>query len=212
MQIDHIFIRATLGAPEAEALRTFGLTEGSGNVHPGQGTANRRFFFANGFLELLWIADAAEVASPLTAPTRLRERLSADSEASPFGICFRDADAGAGAGTGAAAFPIFDYKPSYLPPGMSIGIASEAPLSEPMWFYLAGGKSPPPPAEHTAGISRITAVRCTLPSAIGLSAAALASGINFAEGTKHLLEISFDGETRGIMHDFRPGLPLIFRT
>lgn len=208
MQIDHIFIRATHGAPEAEALRAFGLTEGSGNVHPGQGTANRRFFFANGFLELLWIAEAAEVASPLTAPTRLRERLSADSDASPFGICFSDADAAAGA----AAFPIFDYKPSYLPPGMSIGIASEAPLSEPMWFYLAGGKSPPPPAEHTAGISRITAVRCTLPSAVTLSAAALASGINFAEGTEHLLEISFDGETRGTMHDFRPGLPLIFRT
>lgn len=208
MQIDHIFIRATHGAPEAEALRAFGLTEGSGNVHPGQGTANRRFFFANAFLELLWIADEAEVASPLTAPTRLRERLSAGSDASPFGICFRDADAAAAA----AAFPIFDYKPSYLPPGMSIGIASEAPLSEPMWFYLAGGKSPPPSAEHTAGISRITAVRCTLPSAIGLSAASLASGINFAEGTEYLLEISFDGETRGTMHDFRPGLPLIFRT
>nr|WP_315248540.1 VOC family protein [uncultured Duganella sp.] len=209
MQIDHIFIRATHGAPEAEALRAFGVTEGSGNVHPGQGTANRRFFFANGFLELLWIANAVEVASPLTAPTRLRERLSAGSDASPFGICMRAADASTGTFT--AAFPIFDYKPSYLPPHMSIGIASATALSEPMWFYLAGGKSPPSPPEHAAGISRITAVRCTQPSTANLSAAALGSGVSFAEGKQHLLEISFDDAARGLTYDFRPDLPLIFK-
>ncbi|MYM35515.1 glyoxalase-like domain protein [Duganella sp. FT94W] len=203
MKPDHIFIRATPGAPEAEALRAFGLTEGSGNVHPGQGTANRRFFFANAFLELLWIADAAEVASPLTAPTTLGERLCADSAASPFGICFRDA--------GTPSFPVFDYQPSYLPPGMSIGIASEAPLSEPMWFYLAGGKSLPPPPDHAAGLNRISAVRCTRPAVAALSAAALGSGVTFAEGKEHLLEISFDDEMRGLTHDFRPILPLIFR-
>lgn len=203
MQIDHIFIRTTAGAPEAEALRAFGLTEGSGNVHPGQGTANRRFFFANAFLELLWIADATEVASPLTAPTMLRERLTIGSDASPFGICLRDVDDG--------AFPVFDYRPSYLPPGMSIGIASNAPLLEPMWFCLAGGKHQPPAPEHAAGIGRITALRCTLPSVAALSAAALASGIDFAGGEEHLLEISFDDGARGMVHDFRPMLPILVR-
>lgn len=184
-------------------MRAFGLTEGSGNVHPGQGTANRRFFFANAFLELLWIADDDEVASPLTAPTALRERLSVNSDASPFGICFRD--------TNALAFPIFDYQPSYLPPGMRIGIASEAPLEEPMWFYLAGGKPLPPAPDHAAGLQRITALRCTQPSATTLSAAALASGVAVIEGPEDLMEISFDDEARGGVHDFRPILPLIFR-
>ncbi|WP_432381997.1 VOC family protein [Duganella sp. P38] len=202
MQIDHIFIRATAGAPEAAALRAFGLTEGSGNAHPGQGTANRRFFFANAFLELLWIADETEVTSPLTAPTMLSERLTIGSDASPFGICFHDAG---------GAFPVFDYKPGYLPQGMSIGIASEAPLAEPMWFCLAGGRPLPPPPIHAAGIARITAVRCTQPSAGALSAAAIASGIGFAQGAEHLLEISFDEEARGMVHDFRPALPLLFR-
>jgi hypothetical protein len=202
MQIDHIFIRATHGAPEAEALRALGLSEGNGNVHPGQGTANRRFFFANAFLELLWIADEAEAASPLTAPTRLRERLSTDSDVSPFGICFRDA--------GAMTFPVFDYKPSYLPPDMRIAIANEAPLSEPMWFYLGGGKPLPPPPAHAAGVHRITAVRCTQPRAAA-SAAASASGVTFTEGSAHLLEISFDDEVQGLIHDLRPTLPLIFR-
>lgn len=203
MQIDHIFIRATAGAPQAEALRTFGLTEGSGNVHPGQGTANRRFFFANAFLELLWIADEAEVASPLTTPTRLHERLTVGSDASPFGICFRGADA--------LPFPVFDYQPRYLPPGMRITIANDAPLSEPMWFHLAGSKGLPPAPDHAAALKRITAIRCTQPSIATLSAAARASGIAFAEGKEHLLEISFDNETHGIIHDFRPVLPLIFK-
>jgi hypothetical protein len=63
--------------PEAEALRELGLSEGSGNVHPGQGTANRRFFFANAFLELLWIADEEEIRNGQTRPTMLHERLSA---------------------------------------------------------------------------------------------------------------------------------------
>jgi hypothetical protein len=123
MQIDHLFIRVTKGGTEAEALREFGLSEGSGNVHPGQGTANRRFFFANAFLELLWIADEAEIASEQTRPIQLRERLS-EGDASPFGICFRPV----------ARFPTWDYRPAYLPAGMNIGIATAAPLMEPMWF------------------------------------------------------------------------------
>lgn len=202
MQIDHIFIRAAAGAPEGDALRAVGLIEGSGNVHPGQGTANRRFFFANAFLELLWIADEAEIGSPVTAPTMLRERLTGDDDASPFGICFRDAEA--------PPFALFDYRPGYLPPGMRIGIASEAPLSEPMWFYLGGGKPPAAP-DHPAGMRRITAVRCTRPSNAALSAAALASGVAVTEGKDHLLEISFDDEASGITYDFRPTLPLIFK-
>jgi hypothetical protein len=40
-------------APEAERIAAFGLCEGPSNVHPGQGTANRRFFFRNAMLELL---------------------------------------------------------------------------------------------------------------------------------------------------------------
>ena len=49
MEVDHIFICVQSGAPEAETLKKFGLTEGSSNKHPGQGTENRRFFFKNSF-------------------------------------------------------------------------------------------------------------------------------------------------------------------
>jgi len=57
-ELDHVFIRVSRGAPEAEHLVQFGLREGQPNIHPGQGTANRRFFFINAMLELLWVEDA----------------------------------------------------------------------------------------------------------------------------------------------------------
>jgi len=201
VQLDHVFIRATPGAPEAEALRAFGLSEGPGNTHPGQGTANRRFFFENGFLELLWVADAAEATSALTRPTMLYERLTS-AAASPFGLCYAAA---------AAPFETWDYQPRYLPPGMRIGIATDTPLTEPMWFVLpARGGAQPAPVQHQAGLRRISAVALTMPPAGPLSPAAHASGIAFTEGA-HLLEIAFDDGVQGLRHDFRPLLPLVFR-
>jgi len=210
MQIDHLFIRVKPGGAEAEALRAFGLIEGAGNVHPGQGTANRRFFFANAFIELLWIADEAEVHSAQTRPTMLHERLS-DGAASPFGICFRPAHSAEG-----PAFATFDYAPSYLPPGMRIGIAANAPLSEPMWFFVATGKAPEAwpverrqPLQPAHGLTNISGLKLT--ATAPLSPAARASGIEFTPGSAHLLEISFDNEKRGLTKDFRPVLPIIFR-
>ena len=44
LELDHVFVNTAPGAPEADQLLSFGLVEGSSNVHPGQGTANRRFF------------------------------------------------------------------------------------------------------------------------------------------------------------------------
>ncbi len=46
-EFDNLFIYTDVGASEAKRLTSFGLIEGSPNIHPGQGTANRRFFFGN---------------------------------------------------------------------------------------------------------------------------------------------------------------------
>ena len=70
----HVFVCTSVGAPEAEDLLDAGLVEGSPSTHPGQGAANRRFFFENGFLELLWVSDDREAQSSLTAPTQLWDR------------------------------------------------------------------------------------------------------------------------------------------
>lgn len=60
VELDHAFVTCAFGAPEANAMVKFGLLEGSSNAHPGQGTANRRFFFDNFMLELLWVTNPAE--------------------------------------------------------------------------------------------------------------------------------------------------------
>jgi hypothetical protein len=216
MDIDHIFLRARRNAPEGDALRAFGLTEGSGNRHPGQGTANRRFFFHNAFIELLWIEDEAEANGAATAPTGLADRLRMDAAgASPFGVCFRPSHA-----DDTAPFPLWQYAPAYLPAGMTVGIGSDVPLAEPMWFFLAQGTPPhaaPParrqPLDHPAGLVELTGVALTVPGDAARSAPALAaleSGrVTIATGDAHRMALTFDGGRAGGRHDFGPALPLV---
>jgi hypothetical protein len=61
--LDHLFICVAIDAPESAALTRIGLIEGTPNTHPGQGTACRRFFFRNMYLELIWVHDRDEARS-----------------------------------------------------------------------------------------------------------------------------------------------------
>jgi hypothetical protein len=89
-ELDHIFICTSVNAPEAEQLVSFGLVEGTSQVHPGQGTANRRFFFKNMMLELLWVNSPIESQSSAIRPTHLWERRSGgNSGVCPFGFSLR---------------------------------------------------------------------------------------------------------------------------
>src|SRR5258707_15698256 len=85
IELDHVFVCTAPGAPEAEEFVRFGLREGPPNRHPGQGTANRRFAFANAMIELLWVDEAEEAQSECSRRTQLWERWSGrESRASPF--------------------------------------------------------------------------------------------------------------------------------
>ena len=68
VELDHVFICSEVGAPGADRLVAFGLAEGTPNVHPGQGTANRRCFFHDAMLELVWVHDGREARSPPFPP------------------------------------------------------------------------------------------------------------------------------------------------
>ncbi len=219
MEIDHIFLRTQHGAPEAALLQQLGLSEGSANHHPGQGTANRRFFFQNAFIELLWIADAQEVQSDATRRTQLAERLHLPAgDNSPFGICLRPGD-----GELTPPFPSWAYQPAYLPAGMQVDIASHAPLAEPMWFYLAQAVAPAAaaperrqPLTHALGVQELSAISLTVPGSEAWSAAAQAASasgqVRLNRGDAHLLELTFDQGRQGRHYDCRPALPLILHT
>jgi hypothetical protein len=213
IELDHLFICAAPGAPEAEKLIRFGLLEGPANVHPGQGTANRRFAFLNAMIELVWVSDVAEARSEATKRTQLWERWSnRNDQACPFGICMRPTEPV----ETAPPFPAWEYKPAYLPDTLAMHIG-EAGIEEPMWVYLSFMQRAHREkwfVEHPAGIREITGLRLTAPMRLQSRAAeaAIESGVlKSRTGTMHLLEIEFNGAGRNQHVDFRPDLPLVFR-
>jgi hypothetical protein len=213
VELDHLFVCTAVGAPEAEKLVQFGLLEGPPNQHPGQGTANRRFAFANAMIELIWVSDANEAQSESTRRTLLWERWSGRQQnACPFGICLRPADTEV---TG-APFPAWEYRPAYLPDSLCMHIG-EGGIEEPMWVYLSFMRRAQREqwfVEHPAGIREITGLTLTTPVPLrsDVSQKIVESGILATRtGAASLLEIEFDGKRRKERVDFRPHLPFVFQ-
>jgi hypothetical protein len=221
VELDHVFVCVSVGGREALRLIEFGLSEGAPNRHPGQGTANRRFFFANAFLELVWVDDATEAQSPLVRRTGLWERWSRrETDASPFGICVRPSHAY----TGSPPFAVWDYRPPYLPDPLAIWMSTSSErFDEPLLLQLDFNRRPDAypldrkqPLEHAAGLRAITRLRVNAPSEADTSRELHALDracpwFSLAAGGERLLELGFDGEAAGHSHDFRPALPLLFR-
>jgi hypothetical protein len=220
IEVDHVFICTSLGGVEASQLVAFGLTEGAPNTHSGQGTACRRFFFANCYIELLWVSNAAEAQTEATRPTRLWERWeNRATGACPFGFGFRPKIQH----DGSLPFSSWEYRPPYLPAGLSIHIATNTNVqSEPMLFYLSFAQRPDSyptarrqPSRHPAGLREVTSVTLNSSYTDDLSpamAAVTGSGlVQLRAGADYLVELGFDGESRLQQADFRPLLPLVFR-
>ncbi len=213
LELDHVFIFVSEGAPEVDRLIEFGFSEGEPNVHPGQGTSNRRFFFSNMMLELLWISNLDEVKSELTKPTMLWERWNGRNNTSPFGIIFRSSNE-------EAPFEGWEYKPKYLPDGFSflVGNNSEI-LNEPMIFKMPNcGRPTPkknPPLQNLSGFNNVSSLCVRMPQTSSQSLIIRSIGnleiISFKESENHVMEIGFDGETSGKSKDFLPELPLILK-
>lgn len=214
--MDHAFIGCGAQAPEGDALLRLGFVEGSSNTHPGQGTANRRFYFDNFMLELVWVANPNEARNDTTRRTRLWERCeSKDSQVSPFGIIFRST----GTPPAPAPFATWSYTPIYLPPGLAMQVAEGTTLHEPELFYLPFLRRPAAqrnePVAHALPIRRICGLSVGVHDRVALSAAAQIAErhglVKYFEAPQPLLEILFDGPA-GIRVDLRPGLPLVFRS
>jgi hypothetical protein len=217
-ELDHVLIWVAARAPEADRLIAFGLTEGLPNVHAGQGTANRRFFFENAMLELIWVHDETEAkASPgarLGIHDRWRHR---QTGASPFGLCLRRKEASA-----TPPFETWPYRPAYLPAGVAIDVAATSLITrEPLIFVAparrpdAARRVPGQALVHAAGLREVSAVRIGVPESEPPTAtlrAVEATGVaTFDRESEQRLELCFDGERQGGAADFRPHLPLVFR-
>ncbi len=157
MDIDHIFIFTNDNGKIADELVRFGLTEGSSRVHVGQGTTNRKFYFYNFFLEILWVHNEEELKSEITKPTGLWRRAAPNSTTSPFGLCIVNTDE-----TERLFEKAMKYQPSYFPVGLRIDVLSnEQNLNLPWTFRLpfkGHKKNETEPTEHKNGIRRLTKV------------------------------------------------------
>lgn len=110
--LDHLFIIVSPSAPEADGLIEIGLIEGPSNEHPGQGTANRRFFLANTTIEFIFVHNIAEAMNGAGKDLKFVER-AIDIDASPFGLVTRWSDAGS-----EPDFAHWKYQPDYFPEPM----------------------------------------------------------------------------------------------
>jgi hypothetical protein len=213
-ELDHVFICCSVGGPEADALRRAGLKEGSANTHPGQGTACRRFFFCNAYLELVWVSNEGEARSPTVARTKLWERWSRRAGgACPYALVLRPA-AGSAAAPPFASWP---YQPQYLPDGLAIDVALDTPIEGPEFFYLGfssgSGRVTRQPTNHDLPCDALTGVTVYRPVAghSPIAAAVEAGGIaSFRDADQYLLELQFDDAKRGTS-DLRPELPLVLK-
>lgn len=163
MEIDHIFIFSNNDGKEADKLVEFGLTEGSSRIHPGQGTTNRKFYFENFFLEVLWVIDETEIRSELTSKTKLWERSQFDkNDLSPFGLCLVNSK---------LTDKLFEqsqtYQPNYFPEGMSIDIITNEKNPNLPWTfrlpYRGEKKAHNEPTNHNNGIRKLTQAEFEMP-------------------------------------------------
>jgi hypothetical protein len=135
--LDHVFICTAVGAPAA--ANTGGVRTVGGSAEPASRDRAPRaagFFFRNGMLELIWVADEEEARA--TPVTRLWERWSAAGRtASPFGVILRP-DAGS---TAECPFASWRYRPAAMP-DLVLEVASAAGIEEPMWCFNPWDASP----------------------------------------------------------------------
>ena len=153
LQLDHIFILVEPEAEVADRLLESRFQEGPRNTHPGQGTANRRFYFANGMLEFIWVRDPHEAKTGPGRDLQFPER-AADPAASPFGIILVPRQ---DAASGDMPFPGWHYQPAYFPAprGFHVG-ANSRNLTEPLCFYFPfhdSGVPRPQPQRNSQTIS-----------------------------------------------------------
>jgi hypothetical protein len=163
LEIHHVFVCAPRPREGVAALVEAGFVEGSGRTHPGQGTANARFFFDGGFFEILWAVDERELDHEAVRPTALRQRMaSASHDACPFGIAFRSP---------LPWPPAWQYAAPFLPAGHRLPMWNRSgDARDPLLFAVPPASTDAPPDEeprvHQAGTSRyrISAIELYTPT------------------------------------------------
>ncbi|HKS41005.1 MAG TPA: VOC family protein [Blastocatellia bacterium] len=221
LELDHILIWVTKGAPEIKALEDIGLKAfGETTHHIGQGTASKVFVFENAYLELIWVDDE-QAATKNAARTGIDMKIRAQwkqTGASPFGIGLHYLPGKASA----APFPVIKYWAEWMKPNTTIEFAQDViTYKEPMYFIVPDYLSVSDTVlreirskmeMHGLDVKRITRVKITAVEKKLTSTADMLNrnGVVMIEGGKAaVMELIFDGGRQGKKLDLRANLPLV---
>ena len=208
IELHHFFILTDLDAPGADKLIHTGLVEGPSNDHPGQGTANRRFFFADSVLELLFVRDALEARGGPARRLYFPQR-AGDGRASPFGLVFstpNDADP--------APFPGWRYHAPFLPESQYFHIGENADrLTEPLCICMPSNLGAPTlPSTLTNAQLSVTDVQIDVPvSRLSetLTRVARCQQVTLNLNAPHRMVLTLNNGSEGRRDDLSPYLPLV---
>lgn len=206
MNIDHIFIFTDDNGKVADELADFGLIEGSNRIHVGQGTTNRKFYFDNFFLEILWVHNANEIISDKTKPMGLWERAAYNTNRfSPFGLCLVNSD-----DTETVFKNAFKYQPDYFPQGMEIDIIKNEDQTDLPWTFrlpFKGQKNNEnEPRIHKNDISVLTNALFeynSISENMFLANFKNQNQIQFVKSSRHWLNLIFDNSKQGKKKEFK---------
>lgn len=209
-EVDHVFVSVARGGEEAQRLVAWGFEEGPPNVHHGQGTACRRFFFENAYLELAWLEDEVQASSAGVERMGLARRMARLPGASRFGVAMRPT----GPVRDPLPFATWTYEPPYLDEGRFIPVATSSRLlGEPLLFFLPGARAwTVPVLPHPNGARAVTRISMTVTPGRSISPALRwlqESELTRVEiGSSELLTVELDEGRRGESGTLAPGVPL----
>lgn len=223
VELDHVFIVVQPGAAaEIAALRSAGLTVGSRTAtHEGQGTASVAAFFANAYLELIWVDSSVAIDREHAATTQQFRRAASwrTSGQSPFGFGLRRLPDD----TAPLPVPVVREAAPWLDPGTAYELLHQpadslaadffvVPASRSWLTSLARIRARNPRLlQHPGGGREITRVRVY--GAAELRPAAFArlrpKPLEMVDAIGPLVEIELDGGVRGQRIDLRPVLPVM---
>ena len=149
IEIDHIFIFSNKGK-ETNELIDFGLTEGSGRTHKGIGTANRRIFFDNFYLEILWVENELEARSVENIGIWERSNFE-KSQYSRFGLCLKNTEE-----TDSVFINSMKWNPDFLPENKFVDILTNERMPWIFRFPASRNDKLDEPRNHKNGIKKLT--------------------------------------------------------
>lgn len=235
LEVDHFNIWVKNPNAAKQKLRSIGFTsvpDSLSEIHIGQGTAGKYFYFLNSYLELIFVHDQNELEenNRINKYLDFTERANFDiNGASPFSLALKVKDYN----LDKIPFQKIEYHQDWMEENASIYSAknSKINLKEPSIFIvypeieslqfgsLADLKKIPNEYaflrafyKHPNGAKKVTKIIITS-TAINLESETIKAvntvkNLLVKNGPKHLMELYFDDGTQGKTFDLRPELPL----